>query len=78
LANIASSENNGTSESYQQIIKDYNKAIELNLKYAYFMRAVAYKALGNNTMFIQNIKVAAQLEYKPAQKYLTSKGIEWQ
>src|SRR5271169_2012487 len=77
-ANIASAQNNGATEN-QQSINDFNKAIELNPKdeVAYYNRGIAYYALGNIDMAIQNLKMSAQLGLKRAQDYLRSKGIGW-
>ena len=66
------------SGNYQQAINDFNKAIELNPKYAeaYNNRGNVYNELRNSDMAIQNFKRAAQLGNKEAQEKLNSHGIK--
>ncbi|MBF0542694.1 MAG: tetratricopeptide repeat protein [Nitrospirae bacterium] len=67
------------SKDYQQAIKDYNKAIELNPKYAkaYYSRGCAYSILGNVQQAISDYKIAAALGDKYTQEILTKNGISW-
>lgn len=69
----------GTMKSYQNAIIDFDKVIELNpqLAEAYYNKGVLYGKIGNNKLAIENIKIAARLGHKDAQKNLKSNSIEW-
>ena len=66
--------------NHGQAIEDFDKAIELNPKYAeaYKNRAIAYGSLGNDRQAIQDLKTAATLGNENAQKSLKSQGIGWE
>lgn len=61
---------------YDEAIKDCNKAIELipTVAHYYLARAQVYDELGNNELAINDLKVAARLGDKGAQKFLEYKG----
>ena len=64
---------------YQQAIKDYDKAIELDPKdaVAYYRRATAYMDLGDRRQAMKDYKTAARLGDMEAQGFLGSRGISW-
>jgi len=63
--------NNAKQGNYQQAIKDYDKAIELDPKYAqiYLNRAAVYGKLGNYTQVIKDSTKVIELDPKSAVAY---------
>src|SRR3990172_2846532 len=58
--------------NYQQAIKDYNKVIALNPRYAaeaYFYRGIAYGKLGNTGQAIKDYDTAIKIDPKDADSY---------
>ncbi len=64
---------------YQQAIKDFDRAIELDPKFAeaYRCRGKTYNELGNRQRAIEDWKAAAKSGDKEAQDILRSKKIKW-
>ena len=64
---------------WNEALNAYNKAIELNPKYAdaYYNRGDAFSRLGNSEYANEDWKVAAKLGNIFAQKYLKEEGITW-
>jgi tetratricopeptide (TPR) repeat protein len=64
---------------YTRAIKDYDMAIDLKPNYAaaYFNRGVSYTTSGNLEKAMENFKASSRLNYKPAQDFLVSEGIQW-
>lgn len=62
-----------------QAIDDFTSAIELKPDFAeaYYGRGLAYGAVGNYLHAIDDLRIAAKFNYKPAQQFLTDKGIQW-
>jgi len=69
----------GQLGNYNQAIENYSKAIELNPKAvrAYYIRGITYGKLGNRNQAKADLKIAARLGHKLAQKVLTNQGIAW-
>lgn len=65
---------------YNEAIHSYSSVIDVNPNHAasYINRAVTYKKLGNNSMALNDLKIAAKLGIKKAQKFLKSKGITYE
>ncbi len=65
--------------NYQQAIQDLNKSIELNPRNAaaYFMRGLVYGMIDVQADSVNDMKVSARLGYKPAQDYMSAKGMKW-
>lgn len=65
--------------NYQQAIQDLNKSIELDPRNAaaYFMRGLVYGIIDIQADSINDLKVSARLGYKPAQDYMSAKGMKW-
>jgi tetratricopeptide (TPR) repeat protein len=57
----------------------FNKAIALNPEYAeaYYWRAECYEWLEDDQQALKDYITAARSGFKPAQDYLTEKGIQW-
>jgi tetratricopeptide (TPR) repeat protein len=65
---------------YDQAVSDYSKAIDLSPQDArlYYMRGLLhYGNPGSSKQGIADWQVAARLGFKPAQDFLTRKGISW-
>jgi len=66
-------------DKYALAVNDYSSAIEMNatMADAYHGRGYARIKLGQREQGIEDMKIAAKLNFKPAQDHLISKGIPW-
>ena len=64
---------------YAQAIADYDAALAINPNDAmvYHNKGIAYKQAGDYQQFIEAFKIAAQLGFDQAQKFLSDAGIAW-
>ena len=65
--------------NYKQAIGDFDRAIEINPKYAqaYYNRGAASESLGNHKQAIEDLKIASRLGNKASQDFLRRQGIQW-
>jgi len=66
-------------KDYQQALKDYGKAIELDSTSAmsYWNRSIVYAQIRDELAAMQDRVKAAKLGYEAAQIYLTTIGVRW-
>jgi tetratricopeptide (TPR) repeat protein len=71
--------NLGELKYYQQAIKDFDKAIELEPRNGrlYFFRGNAYQQFTRGNQGWEDLKTAARLGDPLVQEYLMLYGIEW-
>jgi|GEM_PF-3152345 len=64
---------------HKQALRDFSKSIELDPKNAaaYFMRGLVYGMIDIQADSINDMKISARLGYKPAQDYMSAKGMTW-
>jgi tetratricopeptide (TPR) repeat protein len=67
------------SESYKDAVTAFDRAIDMNPQYAeaYYYRGLAYGSRGNDEQAVNDIKIAARLDYPLAQEFLRKRKIEW-
>jgi len=67
------------SEGYKDAVTAFSRAIDVNPQYAeaYYYRGLAYGSRGNDEQAVNDMKVAARLDFKLAQEFLKKKKIEW-
>lgn len=65
--------------NHQQALSDFSKSIELDPRNAaaYFMRGLVYGMIDIQADSISDMKISARLGYKPAQDYMSAKGMAW-
>jgi tetratricopeptide (TPR) repeat protein len=67
------------SEGYKDAVVAFDKAIDHNPQYAeaYYYRGLAHGSRGNDEQAVNDIKIAARLDFKLAQEFLKKRRIEW-